>query len=90
MDKANKWEERIYDFFDNQSIVRLGRMNDGKEHPFFTDAEFYFYSESGILDPRAMAASGIDWPYRPDSYILISAGADGLYGTNDDITNFGN
>jgi type II secretory pathway pseudopilin PulG len=29
-------------------------------------------------------------PYRPDSYILISAGADGLYGTSDDIHNFGN
>jgi prepilin-type N-terminal cleavage/methylation domain-containing protein len=27
--------------------------------------------------------------YRPDSYILISAGADGLYGTSDDVCNFG-
>jgi hypothetical protein len=29
------------------------------------------------------------WPYRSDSYLLISAGADGLYGTDDDIRNFG-
>ena len=45
-----------------------------------------------LIDPKAKAASGgiINWPYRPDSYILISAGADGLYGTGDDITNFGN
>ncbi|NOT00323.1 MAG: prepilin-type N-terminal cleavage/methylation domain-containing protein [Phycisphaerales bacterium] len=27
-------------------------------------------------------------PYRPDTYLLISAGKDGLYGTPDDITNF--
>jgi hypothetical protein len=27
-------------------------------------------------------------PYRAQSYILISAGKDGLYGTSDDITNF--
>jgi len=27
-------------------------------------------------------------PYRRDSYLLISAGADGRYGTTDDITNF--
>jgi prepilin-type N-terminal cleavage/methylation domain-containing protein len=28
-------------------------------------------------------------PYRADSYILLSPGADGLYGTADDVTNFG-
>ena len=27
-------------------------------------------------------------PVNPDSYILISAGVDGRYGTNDDVTNF--
>ncbi|MHC4113921.1 MAG: prepilin-type N-terminal cleavage/methylation domain-containing protein [Planctomycetota bacterium] len=37
------------------------------------------------LDPTARP-----WPCRPDSYLLISAGLDGLYGTADDITNFGN
>ncbi len=33
------------------------------------------------------AVSGVV-PYMKDTYILISAGADGKYGTNDDITNF--
>jgi type II secretory pathway pseudopilin PulG len=28
------------------------------------------------------------WPYRPDSYVLISAGPDGYYGTADDIHNY--
>ena len=51
----------------------------------------YFYNSLyKIIDPKVTAASGRLWPHRPDSYILISAGADGLYGTNDDITNFGN
>jgi len=27
-------------------------------------------------------------PFRADTYILISAGKDGLYGTKDDICNF--
>ncbi len=29
------------------------------------------------------------WPYRADTFILMSAGYDGLYGTGDDIFNFG-
>ena len=28
------------------------------------------------------------WPHRPDSFVLISAGPDGVYGNSDDITNF--
>ena len=28
------------------------------------------------------------WPSRPDSYLLVSPGADGVFGTADDITNF--
>ncbi|MBU0641310.1 MAG: hypothetical protein KKB50_20825 [Planctomycetes bacterium] len=27
-------------------------------------------------------------PYRKDSFILLSAGRDGAYGTEDDVTNF--
>ena len=27
-------------------------------------------------------------PYRPDTFQLISAGSDGIFGTEDDITNF--
>ena len=46
-----------------------------------TYENFYEY----IRDPKVTTTP---WPYRPDSYILISAGADGEYGTADDITNF--
>jgi prepilin-type N-terminal cleavage/methylation domain-containing protein len=38
----------------------------------------------GIRDPKVTQNP---WPYRPDTYILISAGVDGLYGTADDIHN---
>jgi type II secretory pathway pseudopilin PulG len=39
----------------------------------------------GIRDPRISRPVR---PYRPDSYILISAGPDGYYGTADDIHNY--
>jgi prepilin-type N-terminal cleavage/methylation domain-containing protein len=41
----------------------------------------------GIMDPKVSTAA-TPWPYRPDTYILISAGMDGLYGTEDDIHNY--
>jgi hypothetical protein len=41
--------------------------------------------EKMILNQQATAGK---MPYRADSYILISAGRDGLYGTADDIVNF--
>ena len=34
------------------------------------------------------ASSGTIKPLNPDTYLLISAGPDGIYGTNDDINNF--
>jgi hypothetical protein len=49
----------------------------------FDEAAFYSYIE----DPKVTAKST---PYNPNSYILISAGPDGTYGTKDDIRNFGN
>ncbi len=45
----------------------------------------YFYQ----LYVRDFKVQARPWPHRPDSYLLISAGADGIYGTNDDIRNFG-
>jgi len=90
-------EARIYNVLDNYDLIALGRVTDSKLHPLgeldtfplnweAEYARFYKY----IRDMKVTAASLIIWPYRPDSYILISAGADGLYGTSDDITNFGN
>jgi prepilin-type N-terminal cleavage/methylation domain-containing protein len=76
----------VYDANDNYSIVDVKDLSDGGGvHPWMDMAEVYH----DITDPKIFDASGRLWPYRPDSYILISAGADGVYGTDDDIRNFG-
>jgi prepilin-type N-terminal cleavage/methylation domain-containing protein len=87
--------KRIYFDGDNRALVSLGRMTDGKPHPLggITDpfpsmgfpANFYYY----LIDQKMVPIMGqYGWPVNADSYVLISAGADGLYGTADDITNF--
>lgn len=82
----------IYRIGDNLELIGLGsveeKLQDVRPHPLYlTDPFSHFLQE--IMDPKVSTVNRM-WPYRPDSYILISAGADGLYGTSDDITNFGN
>jgi type II secretory pathway pseudopilin PulG len=81
-------ETSIYRASDNSALVFMGRLADGlnavgnrRRHPLADWSKFY----EVIRDPKVQAQP---WPYRPDSYILISAGYDGLYGTEDDICNF--
>jgi type II secretory pathway pseudopilin PulG len=81
---ATVFEQNIYNVRDNAPLVVLGRVKDGEQHPLVDPAVFYS-SEGGVIDPKVTARP---WPYRPDSYILISAGPDGFYGTGDDIHNF--
>ncbi len=91
-------KDRIYNSDANIYLIRLGVLPDLKPtdwHPLVDPAgsgRFFYEEDYKIVDPKASASMAADayWPYRPDSYILISAGADGLYGTGDDITNFGN
>lgn len=94
--------QRIYNASDNEPLTaqsQLGSILDNTvKHPLgmFTGGDYpVFYNSRydygggigyGIRDPKVPNP----WPYRPDSYLLISAGADGLYGTKDDICNFGN
>jgi len=82
------FDNNIYNIHDNGYLVSLGRLKDGTLHPLMEPSVFYSM-DGGVVDPKASTPT-FSWPYRPDSYILISAGADGLYGTTDDITNFGN
>jgi len=78
---------QIYNGIDNLVLTTDIKMTNPnvwheiRDDGSFTCDSFYEY----ITDPKIIA---IPWPYRPDSYILISAGADGLYGTSDDICNF--
>jgi prepilin-type N-terminal cleavage/methylation domain-containing protein len=94
----------VYRINDNDGIVAVKETADGKLHPLgggappapFASRNQYFYGIANpdgtlrtpgyITDPKITAKL---WPYRPGSYILISAGADGIYGTPDDIRNFG-
>jgi prepilin-type N-terminal cleavage/methylation domain-containing protein len=91
------FRNRIYDFSDNEFLVDRGMLADNDKppaqrrphklyEPAPSPALVYFYEY--IRDPK-IPATERPWPYRPDTYILISAGADGNYGTEDDIRNFG-
>jgi type II secretory pathway pseudopilin PulG len=94
----------IYNFIDNIDLINLQvnfetfTLNNPsyKPDPLYNSyggglPGTYLYSPSyKLLDQKVYSATGgaVPWPYRPDSYILISAGVDGVYGTDDDITNF--
>ncbi len=74
----------IYNYTDNDELVALGLPWDtAGTHPLNgTTTNFYAITK----DKRINIVTGR--PYRPDSYILISAGFDGMYGTDDDVFNF--
>jgi type II secretory pathway pseudopilin PulG len=74
----------IYNYWDNKELVDLGLPPTGvpADHPLSDGAKFYEITK----DKRIEIKTGR--PYRPDSYILISAGFDSIYGTDDDIFNF--
>ncbi len=75
--------ENIYNYKDNYTLLGLGVP--GKpdaDHPMFADPGL-FYKITKRNDEAAISN-----PYRSNSFILISAGKDGLYGTTDDISNF--
>ena len=42
--------------------------------------------DRGLFEMRG--GGGKVWPYRPDTFLLVSPNRDGLYGTTDDVTNF--
>jgi len=75
----------IYNYNDNAALVSLGLPWENpprtSAHPL-TVQRFYL----STWDKKITTAYR---PYRSDSYILISAGYDGLYGTPDDVFNFG-
>ena len=75
------YEDDIYHYDDNYDLLAIMDGN----HPLYTEREkFYEMTKNDSIS----ISSGR--PYRVDSYILISAGFDGLYGTRDDVFNFAN
>ena len=88
--------QNIYDYTDNQFLVMLGKpwnppSKGGTPHRLAIETgqqpgyRFYMNTTNDKVLSSSRAAVR---PYRADTYILISAGSDGEYGTPDDICNF--
>ncbi len=82
MDDPNN-PENIYNYKDNHALLALGVPGKpGVKHPMYEDPKIFYeitQNEKILTDSK---------PHRGDTYILLSAGPDGLYGTPDDIANF--
>lgn len=88
---------QIYNYLDNDELVLLGMPwrggTSGPAHPMASSGTT---SDGQSADPKKFYESTKNEqitieagrPYRVDSYILISAGFDGEYGTPDDVFNF--
>jgi type II secretory pathway pseudopilin PulG len=94
---ANANGAYVYNYLDNQVLIDMGMpwVSSNYVHPLasggltlggtnITNRPKKFYDIT-----RDLKVSTGDRPVRADSYILISAGFDGEYGTKDDIANFG-
>ncbi|MHC4207462.1 MAG: hypothetical protein ACYSTT_22630, partial [Planctomycetota bacterium] len=88
--------QNIYDYRDNQSLVMLGKPFDppskgGEPHRLAIEtgqSQGYRFYMNTTNDKVLATSTAAVRPYRADTYILISAGSDGEYGTPDDICNF--
>lgn len=75
--------ENIYDYKDNHALLALGVPGQpGQKHPLYEDPKIFYEIA------RNDRVAGPSVPNRADTYIILSAGRDGLYGTEDDIPNF--
>jgi len=85
-----------YNWWDNSNLLALGLPEDGAvPHPLYDTITDLVDFEEIILNRQVQEATlltappdGIKRSYRDDSFILMSAGKDGLYGTADDLYNF--
>jgi len=81
--------DSIYNRLDNMPIIQIKSASDNPQNPDPLGdpgmMQLFYSDDYKILDPKITVRP---WPHNPDSYILISAGVDGLYGTQDDVTNF--
>jgi prepilin-type N-terminal cleavage/methylation domain-containing protein len=81
----------IYYYPDNQNLLELGLPEDDTlDHPLSDGLPGGLTGDYKDFDNMIINTqiTQIQRPYRADSYILISAGKDGLYGSPDDLYNF--
>jgi len=81
----------IYYYEDNDAVTTPFGMNQGGIYPnydssigFKSFANFLWDTKTGFNTIKNPAAR----PYNQDTFVLLSAGTDGEFGTEDDITNF--
>lgn len=75
--------ENIYNYRDNYALLALGVPGDPtRKHPLCQNPKIFYEMT------RNYRSAKTNKPQRADTYILFSAGQDGLYGTEDDIPNF--
>jgi len=71
--------QNTYRYQDNQALLALGVPGKpGETHPLADPKQFYTSTQDRKISSKPD-------PHRRDTFILISAGSDGLYGTADDI-----
>ena len=85
----------IYNYEDNRAVIELGTVLEPTVKHRYDESESemvngvsvdglqFFYHK--IMNPGVDA---FEKPYNPKTFILISAGSDGVFGTKDDVTNF--
>jgi len=80
----------IYNSFDNEKLLVLGTITDqSKKHSFDVDEGGTFVGRGKFYDAITNPTITTQVrPYNQTSYILMSAGFDGIFGTPDDIYNF--
>lgn len=73
----------IYNWMDNQELVAAGKPweTSATAHALARWEQFYRVTQNHMISTARQ-------PYRSDTYILLSAGYDGEYGTIDDVFNF--
>jgi prepilin-type N-terminal cleavage/methylation domain-containing protein len=96
------WRKWIYNYEDNRGIIELGTVKEpaikhlfDESHPeldpekkgvplFYKTITNLKVSRTDDEDPENSDYK----PFNPQTFILVSAGRDGIFGTKDDITNF--
>jgi prepilin-type N-terminal cleavage/methylation domain-containing protein len=90
--------ESIYCYEDNESVLIADipwSISQDKLDAYWSSTDTYDLAGTAaatkfntfIVNDK-MSTSARDVPYNPNSYILMSAGPDGLFGTEDDMFNF--
>jgi prepilin-type N-terminal cleavage/methylation domain-containing protein len=78
----------IYNFWDNQELIQLGKPWQSNSAAGSHRMDFNVDTERFYKNTQSDKVTTTSRPFRPDTFILISAGYDSEYGTADDICNY--